>query len=572
MRPGLGPVALAVIAMVASNTTAAKRRYMRELQDELQAPLIDIGVTLYTVVADPRGEALIPGKPDIRLRVVGERTFGGMLDTQRDHPCIVRRTENPQRWFCSVDQYPVIVHSDDDPLGQVVDGSEGAGKTTALVMWLYMRWLEFLGARSEIGITAPVNRRLAHVRRELRRLWRPDWYRYRPADQLLELADGGGDRGTRVQLISTHEQSEAEGSRIQGFSWVACGRDEMQDQVDAHEDIEARGREAPGGRYKQLGTCTAKDSSEWRNLRDRLVRARDPDGRPLWIRRTMYGKASPFVSARFWAAKAASMSEREFRRRVEVIDVGPERATYTAWSREHNLITVPELGWEDVTTLELRRWGHVFTLLGGHDPGNLADVSLFLKAFRSRPDQRRPFWVVLAELTTEQSTTELHIVKVLEFIRRRWHVNLLDRLGRPVADGPQILMRGDPAGNTDNRTDRSVYTQFRNAGIQMLPAAYNAAGDGHGRVPRDAGIDLVNTLFCNAAGERRLFVARNPDGTPAAPRLVASLEGSERDLAGKAEMQRKGTGDLSHWPATLRYALWAIERPRLVALAAGGEA
>jgi hypothetical protein len=175
----------------------------------------------------------------------------------------------------------------------------------------------------------------------------------------------------------------------------------------------------------------------------------------------------------------------------------------------------------------------------------------------------RPFWVVLGELNTERSTTEAHITKLLESVRERWQLNLLDRRGRVTSEVNQILVHADPAGNTDTRTDKSVYTQFANAQIRCRPAAWNSDHTGHGRVPREAGVELVNTLLCNAAGERRLFVARNADGSPAAPMLVKALEQSERDEAGRAENSRKGKGDVTHWPAALRYALWAIERPRL---------
>src|SRR5690606_25125431 len=100
------------------------------------------------------------------------------------------------------------------------------------------------------------------------------------------------------------------------------------------------------------------------------------------------------------------------------------------------------------------------------------------------------------------------------------------------------------------------------AGFKALSAAYNAKGEGKGRVPKEARIEMVCRLLCNAAGERRLFVACDERRQPAAPRLVAALELSERDEAGKAETQRKNKQDLSHWPAALGYALWPYERLR----------
>jgi hypothetical protein len=338
----------------------------------------------------------------------------------------------------------------------------------------------------------------------------------------------------------------------------------MQDQVDAHADIQARGRSAKDGKYYQLGTATAKDDPEWRTLRDKLEQS------GLWLRRTLLGPRSPFVHPDHWESMKATMSLREYKRRVLAMDLPPETATYPEWSRETNLITVQDLGWSDVTRHELRGAGPNYTMLVGHDPGTTIDVSLFLRAYVSVRDEQRyhqgrvkPFWVVLGELNTEQSTTELHITKLLDTVRDRWQLNLMDRKGRVTGEVNQMLVHADPAGNSDARTDKSVYTQFANAQIRCRPAAWNQQHDGHGRVPREPAVEMVNTLFCSAAGERRLFVARNPDGSPAAPKLVAALESSERDLAGRAENQRKGKGDVSHWPAALRYALWPIERPRL---------
>lgn len=546
-----------------TNTAFRRRQITRALAQTVEGAdrYVDIGVVLRVVVQDPNGEELIEGKP--RLRVLREHTFGGMVDTKAAHPNIVAPSRKPRVWLCSEEQETIILHRDSDPLGQLVYGSEGAGKTTALVMWTYLRWLENLGERREGGITAPTTVRVGLVLREIVLLFPQSWFTFKSTTNIVTFCDG-----TRVRLVSTYQQSAAQGSPIQGFNWSWCARDEAQDQIEVHEDIESRGRAAKNGRYKQLLTATAKDDPTWRTLRDKLDAAKSKDGKPLWIRRTLYGRRSPFIDASFWDTKAATMSPREYARRVEAKDVGPERATYPNWSRETNLIAVPDIGWFDVTARELRGSGPNYHLLVGHDPGTLVDVSLFLKAFvRNEREyvrgKERPFWVVIGELNTEQSTTEAHIAKLLDRVRSEWQLNLLTAQGRPNPNGPQILVRADPAGNSDNRTDKSVYTQFANAGIRIKPAAYNADNNGHGRVPKDAGIELVNTLICNASGERRLYVARKQDGSPAAPRLVAAIESSERDLAGKAETQRKDSNDVSHWPAALRYALWAIERPRL---------
>jgi hypothetical protein len=138
--------------------------------------------------------------------------------------------------------------------------------------------------------------------------------------------------------------------------------------------------------------------------------------------------------------------------------------------------------------------------------------------------------------------------------------------GKVLPDSPVALIRADPYGDTESkdRPHKSVYTVLRSAGFDVRPAAYGRNGTGPGPVPKEAGIEMVNSLFCNAAGERRLFVACDDSRQPAAPKLVDAIEMSERDEAFKAERYRKGTqADLSHYPATVRYALWAVERPQL---------
>lgn len=558
-----------------TNTSWRRRQIIRDLSADVEGAdrFVDVGVILRVVVQDPNGVELIEGKP--KLRVLREHKFGGIVDTKQSTPEIVGASKNPRIWHCSEQQEQIILHRDSEPLGQLVYGSEGAGKTVSLVMWCYLRWLELLGERREIGVTAPTQTRLLIVLNEFIGMFAPNWFRYQSSTGVMTMCDG-----TRIRLVSTYRQSKAQGSPVQGFNWSCAARDEGQDQVDVHEDIESRGRAAKHGQYRQLITATAKDDPQWRTLRDQLTSGKAKDGSPLWVRRTLFGRSSPFIEPSFWDAKASTMSPREYARRVEAKDVGPERAVYPDWSRETNLITVPEIGWTDVTEAELRASGPNRALLVGHDPGTLWDVSIPIKAYVKNQDyaaytrnKARPFWVVLGEINTEQSTTEAHIVALLKYAREHHQLNLLVRnvRGEYVVNpaGRQMVVRADPAGNSDNRTDKSVYTQFTNAGIHIKPAAYNADNDGHGRVPKDPGIEVINTLICSASKERRLFVARKPDGSPAAPKLVASIETAERDAAGKAEVQRKDANDMSHWTAALRYALWAIERPRLKQLAQG---
>ncbi len=557
-----------------SELRARKRAYERALRERVEASdrYVDIGVTLHTVAADPGGAELVPGKP--LLRIIRTQQFGGIVDTRAARPHLCGPTRNPVTWFCSEDQEAVILHRDSDPLGQIVYGSEGSGKSTALAMWHYFRWIAHLGERREGGQVAPIRKRLKFVRDEMFKLYPRAWYTYLRAEDLIVFCDG-----TRIQHRAAKQQSAETGSPIQGFNWSWAGRDEGQDLIERHADIEARGRAAkqsPSGLalYKQLITATAKDSPDWRTFRDSLEAARRADGLLLWVRRTLLGVRSPFVPASFWEQVKATMSPREYRRRVLAEDVPPERALYPCWERDRNLRPVPQLGAVDVTARELAAWGPNHQVLVGHDPGRLFDVSLVLKAYRV-PGVADPVWWVVDEITTEQSTTEVHVKALLRALRTRWGCNLLNRRGLPEEGGATALVRADPYGNTENdaeHPDQTVYTVFRQHGLQILAAAY-ASTPGQvrvGLVPREGRIDMVNTLFLAESQVSRLFVACDARREPAAPRLVKALESSERDGAGQPEAGKKDVNDPTHWPVALGYALWAIEKPRTSLLAPSG--
>jgi hypothetical protein len=554
---------------------AAKRRR----QDRIYAfdRYVDASVILRVVRADPKGDIVTPNGQ--RVTEIRRHHLGGVFDTKASPVRLMPGRwygphAKPRMWLCSEDQEPLVLHGDDSPRAAVVVGSMGAGKTTALAMWHFIRWIENCCEAREGGQTAPTLSRLGLVRAEIDKLWRPSWKRWtdRPDFTGYELCDG-----TKIRFRHTHQQSVAAGSPIQGFNWSWCGRDEMQDQIEVHEDIEARGRAAKrGGEYfKQLGTATAKDDPEWRTLRDRLAAARDEAGRSLWTLTQLLGKRSPFISATYWERLKATMSERLYAMIVDCEDRGPELATYSEWSREKNLIIVPEIGWVDVTEYELRGSGNGHDMLVGHDPGALWYVSLLAKAYVRNQNAyargvERPFWVIRGEVNDEQATTRAHIEHLLNVVRDRWQLNLLTPQGRPNQQGRRILVRADPADMVDREnagTHKTVYTQFANAGIHIKPAAYNAENDGHGKVPKDPGIEVIKTLICDTNKDRRLFVEKLPDGTIVAPKLVDAIESCQRDHRGQAEAVRKGPNDKSHWTAALRYMMWAIERPRLQAMA-----
>lgn len=610
-------IALAVLvgALVLSDAAWRRKRIVRDLHENISGEkrYVDAGITLHVVVGDAvNGTELVPDKPP--LRIIRTHHFGGMIDTAARPPKFCGRSKSPVVWYCSEQQEEVLLHKG-NPLGLLVYGSEGAGKTRVLAMWHALRWLEHMGDRPirEGGQTAPTDARLQMIETEMIACFRPSWYRYftSPKKRYFRMCDG-----TRIRLRSTYRQSKAQGPAIQGWNWSWAGRDEAQDQVAEHNDIESRGRASRHGGtyYRQLATATAKDDTDWKNLRDQMIAGGQ------WDKRTLSIYFTPLVSRGFLEQRAASMSPREFLRRYgkpdgTIDDLPLERADYPTWSRKYNLIVIPDIhGWEDITAQELARFGENLHALGGHDPGSLFDVTEILKCYR-RPTRlfqdshgvwrrgtvqrwSRPFWVVRDEITTELTTTEQHVMTFLARIREEWNLNILDRNDRPVLHGPQILVRADPYGNNDSKPDRSCYTVFKKSHVKIRPAAYSEANPTDpGRVPKREGIEVVTTLFCSALGlkyqeqaeqferdgdmenasiyaelaqlERRLYIEKLPDGTLKAPMLVNSIESNEKDERGRSEMQRKNVNDLSHWSAALRYAVWAVERPRLQLIAEG---
>lgn len=518
-----------------------RRKLEHELREVIDNPrrFVDVGVELRVVVADPDGAELLDGKPP--LRILRAHRFGGMLDTQANPPRLVGPSRERTIWYCSIEQEPVILHGDGVELGMLVEGSEGAGKTTCLPMWHYCRWIEHLGEYREGGQTAPTETRLDMFATELRRLYPAGWYTMRVADRQIVLVDG-----TRIQMVSTHRQSAAQGSPVQGFSWSWCGRDEAQDQIEAHGDIESRGRAARNGRYKQLATSTVKNDAAYRSLRDKLLTS------GVWARRQMLGPSSPFIWPRFWDDKKATMSAREYARRVLAQDMTPELSVYYGWSRGKNLVAKPQIGL-DVTASVLANYssytrpGARFTVLVGHDPGNIYDTSTVAKLYMF---SGVPTWVVVGEIQTKQTTAAQHA--------RALKAYLQTTCGVEYGDGSKAAIFVDPHGKGEGQTDyQTVYMAFQKESLDVFtPAALT------GRIKRSARVAMINRLFCAADESVRLVVGCDEHRQPLAPVLVDALESLQKkegddDPEGS---QRKDAADKTHAPAALAYSLWAFEQ------------
>ena len=533
------------------------RRLLRRADDLVSDDrYVDFGVRLYTVRQAEEGRAVYPGRP--LVVATDRRDYGGILDTRAR--VFVAPSPNPIVLFASAEQARLIRHDRSDlPLRVLVYGAEGAGKTRGvLAPWMLLRALELTGYPAEIGGTAPTDKRLSRLRQSLLEILPPDWYTARVKDNLLLLHNG-----VRLRLVATKKYSEDLGSPVQGWDWFACASDELQDSLDANDDIETRGRAALHGDYRRMNSATAKDSPRWRSFRDKL------EASPLWSIERLPGSTNPFVFPSHWRNLKRTLDKRAYQRRVLALDVAPDKAVYTGWDREANLRSVPQIGARDVTADVLARFGRSNqTVLVGHDPGSRTAVSIMLKAWQLH-DVRDPVWWIVDELTTVGKSADQHAALLARRLRERWGCNALDYRGNPDPDAPGARIHMDPMGNSANKTHRSIYQTFSAHGLHAVSAQPPKATLGKlstsegGVIPKEAGIEMINRLLCAADGTRRLYVACDDARQPAAARFVESVELSERDANGDAETGKKDDSDLSHWMTATRYALWPLERDPL---------
>lgn len=560
MRAVLIAFALVVIAMMTNQSYRDRQidRANSEIVEGLDR-FVDVGVTLHTVTDKP-----IPGGKTIdvngrTLWIIRSKLKGGILDTKATPPTIVDSSRDPVVWCCSEDQEVALLHKSSTTPAQLVYGSEGAGKTRLLAMWHYFRWLDHLGEYREGGQTAPTLGRLGLVKAEMLKVFRPDWARYAARDDFegFEMCDG-----TRIRFRYAHQQSAAKGAPIQGYNWSWCGRDEMQDQVQAHEDIESRGRSAKDGIYPQLATATAKDDTAWRELRDVLL------GSTEWVKRSLSIFRSPFVDPRFLQAKKQTVTPREFLRRYgdpitgEVSDLPPELAVYYGWLRNRNLVALPRIV-TDVTPALLTgyqsyvRPGARFTMIAAHDPGNIYNTTVILRLLMFGDT---PTWAVVGELQTEQTTAREHAIRLRDYLQRSFYIDL-----SPTRDNPnpssKCLVFCDPHGKGAAQTDyQSVYMAMQKEGLDVFsPAAMS------GRIKRSARVEMMNRLLggsADNAGTPRLVVCTDDQRRPLAPKIVEAFESLKKkpgddDPEGS---QTKDAGDKTHAPAACSYGLWMFEQ------------
>ena len=511
--------------------------------------IIDAGIRIYIVEQDLKhGIEAIPGTAPVRATDV--HYYGAMVDTLTRE--VVGDSERPFTWYATPEQYRLLLHEDPLPKNLLVYGAMGAGKTTGgLAPWLVMRSIELIGlGEFEGGATAPTRDRTALIIHALREHTRRNWYTYWKKEGLLSFR-----WGVSIRLVTTTPRSAELGNPIQGWNWAFAGSDELQDSIKANGDIKARGRRAPGGIYKRLNTATAKDTNEWRKFKDGI--GANPK---QWHIARLEGPKNPFVYPSHWEEMKLELSERDYIRKVLAMDVGAERAVYPAFDRALNIRPIP-LGAVNITP---NLYPAGFAFIGGNDPGSYRDVLELVQKYRYKERNAEgrlvdaEGWWAVGEHTTEGVSFDTHTAKALTYLQDRFNVQHLDD-----PDSPRVIVRCEPwtDGNSAGLTHQEFMRTWKRAGIHAVSAAFKDGTGKNVRMNLDAGVEMVNRLLCNAAGQRRLFIACDDAGKPACPKLAEALQSFERDAAYKAKGdKRHKEHDLSDWPMALTLALWPYER------------
>ena len=469
-----------------------------------------------------------------------------MLDTLSRR--IIGPSRDPLVWYIGEKQADILLDPMEDHTRVLLYSAEGGGKSRLMAQWSIVQALRCcaLGIQGFAGVTAPTAKRLDvaidHIG-ECIPLDRPRestpgaWGTYHIVEKEIRL-----HCGITLQCRATKKQSGATGSPVQGATWIYSCDDELQDTAanGADPDIEARLRGAKTSR--RMATATAKDSAGWRGFRD------EKPASPDWQIRRIIFSDNFAVWPDHWLRMQRNMSKREWDRRGLALDVLPENAVYPSFDRKHNCKPMPT--GRRVKDITAKTTGG-FAMQLGHDPGEIADVTEFLQCFEVKGER---CWWVVDEVTTT-GTSEAHVIAVRARLQTKWGIQL------EGDDEPEAIVRCDPQGNTERRTDAQIYTKWRLAGFRIMSAQYTKTNKPQGRISKRMRIDMLNTLFCNTHDLRRLFIHRNEDGTVAAPRLLFAIEHSERDpITGEAEIKRSNTPDLSHWPCATGYGLWPHEK------------
>lgn len=408
-------------------------------------------------------------------------------------------------------------------------GAPGGGKSMGIVavaIALALRHPNGIG-----GVVAPTGQRLEVVWRKVLELLEPAQVirAVRVSTRDLVLANG-----TTIQFRAAARRSDTYGSPIAGHDWQWAVEDEQQNiDDDSCREVDARGRIAR--HYQVFSSATNDPRHEFQtrlqeyeaNPEKRVVRFAGPD--------------NCFTPLEHWEALRRNWSAADYERLVNCVEVPREGRVYPTFSYRESTRALPTAG--DVTPqVTAEKFQVAAHYVVGWDPGVVASASVILKAFRLRPHLPELTWFVVDEVTTRDATTEFHARDLAEWFQRRG-VQLR-----------HVLVVGDPHENKE--ADRSDYHVMQAAGFATKRA------NGGAKIERKHRLSMVNALLCDAAGERRLFLAAGPTGPACATKTAECFGHLMYTPSGDIDMRHKTYLNLAHWGDAVGYGVFPWERIR----------
>ena len=449
------------------------------------------------------------------------RVYGGVYD--RLHRRYVGPPTKIEEISCHAGQVPLLTFDEPYVARVLALGAPGGGKTFAIVRRALLNCLD--RPNSIGGIVAPTDERRQIVWRDFLELVQPfGWVEdVRESKKEIVLINRAV-----VQVLAAKRPSVQAGSPLQGRSWDWCCVDESQNVApDAQVEIDTRGRRA-GTKYVVYEAATNSPVPSFK-IRLEQYRANEKAHRIL----RYSGQENPWVDPEYWERLKERMTEREYQELILAQDVAPELLVYGRFNFRENVQPRPQLGRDVTAQITLEKYGRGYKYIAATDFGALTTTSIILKAYAGKGGDR--IWWAIDEFMSYQTTSDIHARKLLS---------------RYAAE--DLIVICDPHFNSKD-ADKSDMHLMVQEGLHVVPAV-------HGKIARKHRLSMMNTLFEDARGVRRLFIdCDEKTKTPACPRFAEACMSLQYNEYGEAEKDKKDKNDRTHTPAAVGYGVFPWE-------------
>lgn len=511
--------------------------------------LIDMAVRLRVHVKGPRGEHHPPAPRALAASEASRhqcppgfgcytlpRVYGGRWDR------FLKRYIEPNPPDLAITeisvhpgQLPGLLFDEAGVIDVLFLGAPRGGKTLGLIVGALLDSLERPMAQG--GLVAPTSPRLGILWDDTIRLLGPlGWI----AARRLSENEIHLHNGSVWKFVAAQSASRNLGVPLQGYTWAWARPDERQNIGDAaFAEILLRGA-SYGDAYRVRSSATNQNIAPFQRALDEY--RSNPSKKLIPVP----GKTNSFIADATWEAYKTSgnWAEEDYNRIINAEIIPAAGLIYKAFDGIESVPRIVPVR-RDITaelTHEIEGGqGPAYPWIIGQDFGWQVNASVILKAYQDGADR---VWFAVDELLTRGLTAAEHAQQLIALMRRKY------------AAGPeQLYVVGDPHVNKPD-TDESDYIQFRKAGLRTRKASGSKIDIKHR-------FGMVNALLCDSSRRRRMFIARDGNGTPCCPKLIESFKSYCFADNGKPEQYGKDSyRDPSHSSDALGYAVFPWEKMR----------